>query len=68
MPSFARTSFDQKLADLDHELMLAAAMVAQSVGAVTEADFGQTAHQRVRREGAGQTPDFWPLASDRHEP
>lgn len=37
MPPPTRSSFDQKLADLDHELMIAAAVVAQSIGAVTEA-------------------------------
>lgn len=37
MPSPTRSSFDQKLTDLDHELMVAAAVVAQSLGAVAEA-------------------------------
>lgn len=37
MPSPTRSSFDQKLTDLDHALMLAAAVVAHSIGAVAEA-------------------------------
>lgn len=37
MPSPTRSLFDQKLVDLDHDLMVAAAVVAQSIGAVAEA-------------------------------